>query len=353
MTEDQKYLDIRTEFFKLAEDTANGYIISLYKIYEWLELELTDDIRYKLTQRCLKGDNGFIKAENEDDLNGHFIIRKDGKKSIPWFSCDGFKMITLLVKSDKAKYILRHFIQCEKDYLRALRQSKEENDKELENLREKCTKFDSILTKVVDERNELEFQANILRRENKKYHDIDRLMSDEDNYSASVFPDKIIAEFCVDHHWKKVCLYVVDPAYVNKSTVKKTKKIKRIKDDINDSSESCSDDETGFIQPEKIFPEISLDELTEHDIKSIYSAEEFYFTLKSKEVKENNNEKYKKVCDISVIDKKHMDYIKDWFVGQEDSRTRFKNIFIASYDNIQSVCNKYVANKSFAKYRLI
>jgi len=155
--EDNKILEeIRIEFFKLAETQINGYYISLIKTYEWLCLNLTDDTKKKIFQRILRSDDySFIEAKDENDTTGHFIVRKDGEKTLPWFSTEGFKMFCLISKSPKSKYILSHFIQCEKDYLRVLRQTEIENKTEINNLKEKIIKYESSIIKLSYERDDL------------------------------------------------------------------------------------------------------------------------------------------------------------------------------------------------------
>ena len=135
---EQIYQEIRILFLRLAykEDEKDLFPVRFEEAYKFLRLEVSDTAKANLIKRYLNDEKHcFIRAENEQDKCAHFIIRLDGRKKIPWFSYEGFKMLCLVShRSPMSKYILKHFIQMEKDYLRVLQQSEHENKKEFETL---------------------------------------------------------------------------------------------------------------------------------------------------------------------------------------------------------------------------
>ncbi len=324
--------EIRTYFFKLSKNNRTGFHISLYKAYEWLELDLTEDIKQKLLKRYLRSeDYAFIEAKSEEDANTHFIIRKDGKKHIPWFSSEGFKMLCLISKSVKSKYIIAHFIQCEKDYLRALKQTKEENEAELQILREKVNNFDSRLVKITNERDNLIVKNHFYRENNSRFKSIEYHTSTKEDFAMDGTPEHKLVCLMKKKFFYKTPIYLVNPDFVNDKYVLKSKRQrqynkfeKKIKDELFD--ELVSPDEKDKILTESLEGEIDKFEPLQYEIlyNEIfpgdllqYSDMEFYFYIPSFKSKvEKKPEVYQFVGEIQVLNKEHLSYVKNYLNGE-------------------------------------
>ncbi len=357
---DQSILnDIRTEFFKLAESNRDGFHISLIKAYEWLELDLTEDIKQKLLKRYLRSeDYAFIEAKSEEDINAHFIIRKDGKKHIPWFSDNGFKMLCLISKSSKSKYIIAHFIQCEKDYLRALRQTNEENTKELMALRERVDNFDSRLMKIADERDNLLVRNHFYREDNARLRTIEDCTSTKEAFAMDGTPEYKLVCLMKKKFFHKTPIYIVNPDYLNAKYVVKPKRRKSEKKTHENSVEDLvSPDEKEELSSEALEEaiyeydllqyEIPYNELFPGDLEQ-YPDMEFYFHLPSfKSKAEKKPEVYQYIGDIQVLNKEHLSAVKKSFSEDRDSATKMKHVYRITYADLTSALNDHISEKLF------
>ncbi len=349
--------EIRTEFFKLAESNREGYHISLIKAYDWLELDLTEDIKQKLLKRYLRNeDYAFIEAKSEDDTNAHFIIRKDGKKHIPWFSDDGFKMLCFVCKSVKSKYIIAHFMQCEKDYLRAVKQTEKENAEELQILREKINGFDSKLMKIANERDDLLVRNHSYREANTRLRAIELHTSTKEAFAIDGTPEHKHYCLLVNMFFHKTPVYIVNADYVNAKYMIKPKRRRSEKKSRENSHEDLvSPDEKE--EPEDLADVVEQYDLLEYEIPyneifpgdlEHYSGLEFYIHLPSfKSKAEKKPEIYQYVGDIQVLNKEHLNSVKAYLSVEDVYVTKMKHVYRISYEALISTINDHISEKLF------
>lgn len=345
--------DIRTEFFKLVETNRNGYHISLIKAYEWLELEYNDKIRNHLTARTLKSEEyAFIESKSEEDLKAHYIIRKDGKKHIPWFSDDGFKMLCMISKSSKSKYVITHFIQCEKDYLRALKQSKEENEKELKELREKVNNFESRLLKIADERDSLLVKTHFYREDNTRLRKLEDQVATKEDFALEGTPEHKLVLLIKEKFFQKTPIYIVNPDYVNAKYVAKRKQRKRASDKKENEEEDLLNSDDEDVQTKEQC-DLSLEDaifnygLLEYEVPynevfpgdlAMYSDMDFYYYIPGfKSKAERKPEIYQYVGEIEVLDRNHLTAIRNYYETRKSCITKVKSTYKTNYDNLTSV----------------
>jgi hypothetical protein len=198
--------EIRGLFISMRINDNNGFCIPLEKIYQWLELSFNAKEQENLLKRYLRNDNyGFLEAEDKNDIDAHFFIQKQERKHFIWFSNDGFKMLCILLnKSKRSKFILKYFIQLEKDYIRALKSSPQENAKEINRLNKIIRDNQKIYEDQVENSLNLEFKIMENTERLNSYEHFKRL-TDVESFDNTEL--EVLTEF-MRIYTKKVGIYL-------------------------------------------------------------------------------------------------------------------------------------------------
>ena len=375
--------DIKIEFLSLLDKNMIGYFISLEQVYNWLENPevyvrySTDDMfRRNFRRRFLRSDKVMLdEAKNESNLDDDFIMRKNKNIEYPWFSVDGFKTFCIAVDEDKSRYVRKYFIQIEKDYLRVLRQSKEENEKENKELKDKIAKLDSRLMDNIDRANKYEEQALMLEFKLKKNEAIEMILDDKDDFATEGNPEYKEYLYLKSLYYKKVPLYIVNPEYIaaklnkinkidktNKTKPNKTKKSDKI-ENTNEAerlniiiSDSESDSNTVMTDVKSTksakhdpkfnynaLYDLDFNEYSIVDIENEYESHELFYYIGGLTQTAKPTDNFYKVTDLLVKDNKHLKQIKDvlntddLINGKYYYKTAYKSIYKASYNLIKSI----------------
>jgi phage anti-repressor protein len=379
---------IKIEFQKLLENADDGYIISLESLCEWLECyelyeKYISDAKYRENLNAKTLRVKLYETNDENDITYDFIMRKSGNINIPWFSVDGFKQFCMFSKNAKSILVRRYYIKMEKDYRRALRQSKVENKKELEKL-EKDIKISKNSTdnKQVKlevwqkENDKLLLEVNHLNIINKKAKRIAPIIYDKDNFNAIGKADMKELMMLRKKHMKEVSVYIVNSEVFNKKVTKSDKKPKSTKSDKSNkkmlggvfSDSDSSDENKESSSSRKNIPsnikiiELSacriadeytknFDEYTFDDIKEVYDPLKLYYCIGGINSVEKNMDNYYKICTIYVLDKEHLKDIKDELNddeiknGEYKFKTSKKDIYVMSYDQLEEIRSKHLDNR--------
>jgi very-short-patch-repair endonuclease len=170
--------DIRTEFLDLVQQDIEGYYITFEQLCKWVygDTEFYDDYknntdtRKNYLKRYLRNpEYGLMESKDENDTDKHFIMRRKGRNpEFPFFSTKGFKTFCIFMTTPKTILVRQYYINLENEFIKAIRSSKEENDKTYEELEkskfetkfldEEIT-FDNYNIHVFGESNDLYFKA--------------------------------------------------------------------------------------------------------------------------------------------------------------------------------------------------
>jgi len=384
--------EIKIQFLALIESKNRGYIITMEMIYNWLEDPKTyinystnEELRRKYRIRYLRGNDMFDEADDINDLNKDFVMIKNDKNiSYPWFSVDGFKALCMALKTEKSKYVRKYFIQIEEDYLRVLKQTEEQNDKEYKLLNAKISEFNKLektllkkvekvtnkLIKAEEERDDFHEQNNILDMENKKYNGVKQILTDDDNIGLFDKSLSIELDYARNFLMKQIPIYIVNPKFMIKPTSKKEKAPKQIVKGPLDSSEESSDEvevkveakveakevknkeEFNYYNADENEDEMPFNDYSLYDIKYNFVDEYMYYFvggISSNAEKPVDN--YNKIGYISVVSGDHLKYIKE-HLGSSDKvddkyiyKTHKASIYKCSYQTIMSFRTDYILEK--------
>lgn len=174
--------EIRLEYLAMTKAKRKGFFISLPKALWWLRYEYknTKYFRDNFKRFCLNSENNwFIEAKNEEDYSADYIYRNntegDVRIKLPWFSDEGFKILCMVHKSEKAKLVRQHFLDIEKEYVEML-------EMDIADLEAHCKK---VLTELEDYRK----QSVLLGNENEE---LKRGLAQRDTQVLSYFNQQIV-----------------------------------------------------------------------------------------------------------------------------------------------------------------
>jgi cell division septum initiation protein DivIVA len=368
---------IRLEFLGLIEENNIGYFISLERVYNWLEnpdvyTKYNNDSKFRenFNARYLRGEEYMLeKASNENDLTKDYIMRKNGNKSFPWFSTEGFKTFCMTLKKEKKSYyVRRYFIQIEKDYLRVLKQSSEETQKELDKLKEDIKKSDSQLLSIKQKLYNAEDRADhylekniILDMKLQRTKNLETILDDKDDFNSCGNPEYKYLKYLEKLHMKPINLYIINPKHMIKQKAKKV--IKALNksangsdsdfedfDKNNDNEEIKSDSETNWYDNEILDYEKPFNE---YDLNDMQYEDEFpvlyYYIGGLTEKAEKPKDTYHKFATIYVKDKFHLKEIKDRLEKKDSYNNEFmyktdrKWIYKVDYNTIKSIGMEYIS----------
>lgn len=389
---------IRVEFLGLVRKNNSGYFISLQKVYEYLENPevaekylLEESSRRNFRKRFLRNEKYLLsEAQNEDDLGKEYIMRKIDNISFPWFSTEGFKLFCMVSNETKSHFVRKYFIQIERDYLRALEQSDEENTSEITNLKRSIEKSDSLLLKLNDRCDEYLEETLMLRQKLRSTERLAVILEDNEDFATVGNPEYKMYLYIMESYMKKVPLYIVNADYaVSKPLVKKIIPNKTTNKTANKTTNKTKKSE------EFKFPDSSDDELVDsqvvesgglqqpmnhyndellnyeydqfnfmRDIKRDHNSGEdsptlYYYIAGWTEKKEKKSDNYYKIADLYVKDKEHLASIKDMLDDEShliDNKYIYKTarkwIYKTDYNTINTICLTSMNDRFLEQLRL-
>lgn len=333
--------EIKTEFQKLLENVDDGYIISLKALYEWLEydkfyIKYTTDSEYRKNYNSKTLRIKLDETKSEDDTTCDFIMRKyiDEEKNIdtnlPWFSVEGFKKFCMFTKSEKSKAVRKYFIAIEKAYSRALKQTKAENEKELDALEKDIKEFKSDKERFKlkldawrEKHDKLLVKNWVLERNVEASDYLYKTLKNKEEYAYISTPEVNAKQYIWEITMKLAPLYIVRPDYVTKATLPKGSTL-----DIN----ACNID---------AIYENEFDQYNIHEVQDKSNPLNLYYYIGPINSVEKNKINYYKICDLHVKDPNHLKELKkrldtdelDDF-GKYMFKTPKKSIYKANYQQI-------------------
>jgi len=382
---------IRLEFLDLVINKIDGYFISFENICKWLEDNETfekyntDKIyRRHFLDRNLRNNNGIIfnEAKDEDDKNKYFIMRKEcNQVRYPWFSSDGFKAYCMMSKKPKGALVRAYFIEVEKDYVRALSQTFEQNAAELKSLKEDLAKTKIELakqTKCADKLLDIDGKNAILIQNMNKYSSVKRMLKEVDVYAYNMDPIMVEAMYYRYTYAKKVHLYIVNHEFMQ-SKKRITKDKKPIENTFGINLDSGSETENANVEPKNsrkpvtkkvkegeavnnlysddVFYEDNYDNVKSFDEFELFDIEEsgdyhdkpLYYHIGAFTGKLSKNENYKFIDYLYVVDKNHLEMIKNHLNDEKINdkyayKTAKANIYNISYASLLDKRNTTLAN---------
>lgn len=255
--------EIKYEFLNMASQNHTGYNISLDIACKWLNVECDGMFRKNIKRRILNNSQyNFNEAENENDENSEYIIKKDSRKEIPYFSNDGFKMFCLIMnKSSKAQLVRKYFIKIEKEYVSMLKMSiaeyqeyKDEVNKNIEAYKKENGDFVQRIkrqSKLIDEQNVKLNKNNIriqkLNEDTRFHHDYKNTFKqiEEDHDTDPSIAIRLGIRAYETTYGKQVVVQLYCDKYINEAIVKelskKTKQRSKKQTDRNATDDENTD----------------------------------------------------------------------------------------------------------------
>jgi hypothetical protein len=332
----------------------------LIKTYEWLEIEYTDKKKEHLIKRILRNSEyAFLEADTEECLNSHYIIRKEGRKDMPWFSDDGFKMLCCLLPSPKSKYILQYFIHIEKEYWRVLNQSFEETQLELEKITTKLEKTKSILLNTENENEKYVGICTDQKIKLNNYAFLNEIMDNREFFTMSGNIDYQNYRYFQETYMVKLPIYVVDTKHIanwfnnnEKNNLKKRRKPKVVELEFTDDDE-CDVEQEELQDYDVVREKYELLEYSQpfnyytlHDLQNNDEVLYMYLELlaNAKQNKERTTKYLHKAGYIYILDNDHLRDVKKMLNADEMNYSPVKNIYKTTYstimDNAKTSLNK-------------
>lgn len=358
---------IKLEFLNLLEKDIKGYYIPLEKVYTWLDnikiynnYANNEDFRENFRKRILRNKTYMLgESKNENDKDKDFIMRKINNISFPYFSTVGFKTFCMMVKETKSYYVRKYFIQVEEDYLRVLKQPKEETDKERKKLFADMEKFElrhkddtDYILKVESKLGNAEMQLVGQKARLKNSEQIEVILEENEGFESTGTPSYKEYLYMKETYMKKAPLYIVDCNHVNKiskgkgkaTDVKSEPKIEPLsKNPTAREIEQFENANFTYKRTDEIHDKVVYDKPYneynfEQDIAVVagsgdYSPTLFYFigNITTKELQPKAN--MHKVTDLYVHDKDHLETLKRQ-MSNPIYESNKDHIYNASYDNI-------------------
>lgn len=346
---DEILKEIKIEFLYLADNNDGTYIISLEKAlkwidmeYEWIRYSTESDYRKNYNSRKLRGETLLLK-ENED-----YEWRKyEGDPSIkrlPWFSVDGFKCFCMLQKTDKSYAVRKHFIEMEREYLKALKSREEENKQELLNLYSEFNDYKNSNNLLTCQNNQIAQQNLKYKQEILELRKITDFVKSRDAFACEGTPQYKMFSLVREKYMHKIELFTVNPTVLKSQSEKKQPvKKKQTKKDIELSS---SDEENVELRNfEVIEPNIAYDEVDTYTI-STYMDEELYFHLPVFKSKAKlDPAKYHHFGPIYVLDKDHLESLR--IILESQYFTNMKNIYFISFQALEAILYEAGSDRLF------
>jgi hypothetical protein len=386
--------DIKLEFLNLVRDGHTGYNISLERACEWLGINCDDQFRRDLKRRYLnKSEYCFNEAENENDENAEYIIKEQGKKKVPYFSNDGFKMFCLIMnKSPKSHLVRKYFIRIEKEYVKMLKMTSEEFEKykvdiikqmdefkkEYGSLENRCVELQDKLNKRNDKISKFIGQQSVMDKQISILKSIDSAIN---TYYDTIDPDDRDAtrrlELYEKRFGKPVYIYLLSDKWVNESIIneiepkpkkpKKLTKSKKKKDEENEIEEQPNMNEfiesNGLANYSLDMNDLEFDEITKSWIEDYILSpdhpcrdQRFYFYMtKTNLATIPSHMKYWNV--IYFIDEDHYKKFIDRIADQKLSATLprvaevknkvLKDTYLTQYDALYNSNMDIIARIAF------
>jgi hypothetical protein len=297
---------IRSEFFQLLDYNNDKYWISMEQAFEWLQLEYTEAKKSYYINNYLRCSNYSFVEANEGEL-GHFVVKKMGRRDVVYFTAEGFKMFCLISKSPLSKYIIKHYIECEKDYIRALQQSKSENDSERDAILLSAEKYKSKLIEAEKERDSLMLANSKIKIKAQRLLEMEQEI-DRETYAMCGSPEYKAFLLLKKKFFIKVPLYMLD-----------------------DGS-----DPDLYFEISREYPSI-LDIVNGDD-----EVRQFY--IPGKKVTETNSRVF--ICDLYIMDKTHLRWLYG-VLSEFEINGKTRHVYQTSYDTIISNINLYFSDKLF------
>lgn len=271
--------------------------------------------------------------------------------------------------------IITHFIQCEKDYIRVLKQTTDENEKEFAEMKAKCDSFDSRITRIADERDSLIVKNFHIKKENDELSHLKELCADKDDFAVDGTPENKMLIYFVRNHTHETPIYITDYKYVNAKYAAKSRSRKKavvqkpdneydiddLDELLNNTSNSnmsskASSKASNDAKDDEVFDNFNTDfDLIEYEFSfksySDYNIKynediEFYFHIPALKTKlEKSPEIYKQVGFLRVENKDHLNYIRNHFISDPEVNTKARNVFKTTYENIKSVSMQWYSDK--------
>lgn len=325
--------DIKLEFLSLLRDNKSGYFITLEKLYTWLENPQThtnyicdENYRRNFRKRYLRNDKLLLDESNdEQDLDKDFIMRKTNGINMPWFSNEGFKTFCMVVNEPKSNYVRKYFIQIEKDYMRVLEQSAEATVAELQALNTDLCKAKQSIIKISTAAEQTLEQHLALQYKLQMTATLEVILDEQEDFCSVGNNEYKEYLYLRELHMKRIPIYIVKKETME--VVSKT--ISKIAD---------TDSESDFVQmvtkikPTKVKKTRSKKVLqidTDVHYKKNYDEYNFandinidknsgemspvlyYYIGGYNEKVEKNTDTHFKICNLHILDKEHLEEIKN------------------------------------------
>jgi hypothetical protein len=333
-TSEQIIHEIKIDFLMLLQTSSQTYIISLLKAFEWLDEEdkairyATDSVfRANFNTKVLKSDNLMLaRAETVDDIGADYVMKnyKTDKSTIklPWFSPEGFKTFCMVSGARKSHYVRRYFIEVERDYWRSLRQTTEENKKELASLTAEIQKIEHSNEKLIDENDTLLNKLCNIENQYNKYKDVAEIVIDYDAFATSGTPEHKAFLLAKKKYFFKSPIYVVSPDYMKKR--KPSKNYDSIDYNIEDYDIEDVDYDT-----------IRTDSLS------------YYYIYLPNSALKTEREGFRKLGVFEIISKQHMEKLREILVKKHE--TSVKNIFAVSFYILECLANDLISEELYTR----
>lgn len=327
-----KLEEIKKYFLSLNRAGRKGFLISLEKALEWIEYRQDINfIKFKenFKRRYLQNDYfHFNEAENEEDYNSDYIIRKEGKYSNIYFSDEGFKMFCMIMNTKKASLVRKYFIMMENKYVETLYKSQQEIEIE----RNEYEKLTNDLSKELKDieiayENQKE-QINGLwsfNQKNKEYlqeanHLLDYYQDEPPAHSEERISYELIKTKMI-----KAPLYLVKPGIMD--VVKKPKNNQTIFGfDMTESNKEEYSYEYSFDYYNKIF------------IEENNGNDKMFYYIQSPSSSVSKDDNYNLIYNIHFVDKNHYKEFMN-IMQKKFASKKSKNILYISFNELMEQWN--------------
>lgn len=307
-----------------------------YNIKKYRSHEILKNCKVQL--KIKRGDTTYI--QNRDDV---IMLTKFGIYHAMFISDKPIAQIF-----QDFVYIVLHKLEMEK--MVKLEDAKKELNKSIE--------------KLADERDSLLVKTHFYREENNRLATLEQQVATVENYTIEGTPENKLVLLLKKKFFQKTPIYIVNPDYVNAKYVIKrkprTKKVTEKKENSDDvlieqleqfeePQEQQSTKDGDFTLEDAIFRynlleyQVPYNEVFAQDLRNYADMDFYYYIPAFRSKTERKPEIFQHVGDIEVLDRTHLNAVRDYFDNRKTSITKLKNAYKTNYENIMSVLNDKVS----------
>jgi prophage antirepressor-like protein len=224
------------------------------------------------------------------------------------------------------------------------------------------------IEKLSDERDSLLVKTHFYREENNRLATLEQQVATVEDYALEGTPEHKLVLLLKKKFFQKTPLYIINPDYVNlKYVIKRKLRTRKAVERKENSDEEFLEQ---FAEPQepRELQEVKEDELSLEDAifrynlleyelpyNEVYSQDlrnysdmDFYYYIPAfKSKAERNPEIFHYVGDIEVLDKTHLNAIRNYFNTRKTCVTKVKYAYKTNYENIVSVLRDQVSAELF------